>query len=59
MTSGYFGHRTGNSIALGMLRADLTAPGTALEIEIFGERCAATVQGDGPLWDPANERLRA
>ena len=59
VTSGYFGHRVGSSIALGMLRADLTAPGTALEIEIFGERCAATVQGDGPLWDPANERLRA
>ena len=58
-TSGGWGHRIDKSIALGMLRADLTEPGTALEVEIFGERFAATVQADQPLWDPANERLRA
>lgn len=58
-TSGGWGHRTGKSIALGMLRADLTEPGTALEVEIFGERFAATVQADAPLWDPTNERIRA
>ncbi|WP_323037418.1 FAD-dependent oxidoreductase [Pararhodobacter sp.] len=58
-TSGYFGHRTGQCIALGMLRHDLTEPGTAIEVEIFGQRYPATVQPDGPLWDPGNERLRA
>jgi dimethylglycine dehydrogenase len=58
-TSGGWGHRIGKSIALGMLRTDLTEPGTTLEVEIFGERFAATVQPDQPLWDPANERLRA
>jgi dimethylglycine dehydrogenase len=42
-----------------MVRADLAAPGTRLEVEIFGERFAATVQADEPLWDPNNERLRA
>ncbi|MCC0028833.1 MAG: FAD-dependent oxidoreductase [Brucellaceae bacterium] len=58
-TSGGYGHRIGKSIALGMVRADLAEPGTALEVEIFGERFAATVQPDAPLWDPDNERLRA
>jgi len=58
-TSGGFGHRVDKSIALGMLRADLTEPGTAIEVEIFGERFSATVQKDEPLWDPNNERLRA
>jgi len=41
------------------VRADLAEPGTRLEVEIFGERFAATVQEDAPLWDPKNERLRA
>ena len=58
-TSGYFGHRVGKCIALGMLRSDLCAPGTAVRIEIFGEQYLATVQADAPLWDPKNERIRA
>lgn len=58
-TSGGWGHRVGASLALGMLRTDLTAPGTEIEVEIFGTRCAAEVLGDGPAWDPENHRLRA
>ncbi|MGX0876144.1 dimethylglycine dehydrogenase [Roseovarius sp. MBR-154] len=58
-TSGAWGYRVGVSVALGMLRADLAVPGTELEVEIYGERCRATVQPDAPLWDPENERLRA
>ncbi|MDG4895785.1 FAD-dependent oxidoreductase [Mesorhizobium sp. WSM4976] len=58
-TSGGWGHRVGKSIALGMLRSDLTEPGTAVEVEIFGDRFKAVVQKDEPLWDPKNERLRA
>ena len=58
-TSGYFGHRVGKVVALGMLRADLAVPGTAVEVEIFGERCRAVVCEDAPLWDAKNERLRA
>ncbi|TPN16061.1 FAD-dependent oxidoreductase [Mesorhizobium sp. B2-1-3] len=58
-TSGGWGHRVGKSIALGMLRADLAEPGTAVEVEIFGGRFKAVVQKDEPLWDPKNERLRA
>ncbi len=58
-TSGGWGHRVNKSIALGMLRADLTEPGTTLEIDVFGTRLKATVQPDQPLWDPKNERIRA
>ncbi|MGB3502283.1 MAG: FAD-dependent oxidoreductase [Mesorhizobium sp.] len=57
--SGGYGHRVDKSIALGMIRTDLAEPGNRVEIEIFGERFPAIVQKDEPLWDPANERLRA
>jgi dimethylglycine dehydrogenase len=39
-----------------MMRADLAVPGTALEVEIFGERCRAVVQPDQPLWDPRQRK---
>ncbi|SMF24347.1 dimethylglycine dehydrogenase [Tistlia consotensis] len=58
-TSGGWGHRIDRSIALGMLRADLAAPGQEIEVEIYGERFPATVQPDRPLWDPENARIRA
>jgi dimethylglycine dehydrogenase len=58
-TSAGWGFRVGGCLALGMLRADLTAPGTRVEVEVFGKRIPATVQPDAPLWDPKNERLRA
>jgi len=58
-TSGAWGYRVGASIALGMVRTDLSQPGTELEIDIYGVRCKATVQADQPLWDPANDRIRA
>ena len=57
--SGGWGHRVDKSIALGMVRADLTERGARVEIEIFGERRAATVHGDAPLWDPQNSRLKS
>lgn len=58
-TSGAWGYRVGGSVALGMLRADLAVAGTKIEVDIYGQRCAAVVQPDGPLWDPDNSRLRA
>ena len=58
-TSGDYGYRVGASIALGMIRSDLAAPGTRLEIDIFGDRRTVEVQPDQPMWDPQNERLRA
>jgi dimethylglycine dehydrogenase len=57
--SGGWGHRVDKALALGMLRADLTEPGTRVEVEIFGERFAATVQPAQPVWDPTNDRIRA
>ena len=58
-TSGAWGYRVGGSIALGMLRADLAVPGTEITVDIYGQRCAAVVQEDRPLWDADNTRLRA
>ncbi len=46
-------------MALGMLRADLAVAGTAVEVEIFGDRVPALVLPDGPAWDAKNERIRA
>jgi len=58
-TSCGMGYRTGKCIALGVVKAALATPGTELEIEVYGQRRKAVVQPDAPLWDPANDRLRA
>ena len=50
---------SGASIALAMVRSDLAAPGTGLEVEIYGERRPAVVQPDRPLYDPENAKLRS
>ena len=57
-TSGGWGYRVNHSIALGMLSKDLCEPGTKVEVEIYGERCVATVQENKPLWDPENNRIK-
>ncbi|MEM9395334.1 MAG: FAD-dependent oxidoreductase [Pseudomonadota bacterium] len=57
-TSGAWGHRVGASLAIAMVRTDLTEPGTEVEVDIFGDLCRATVH-EMPFWDPKNERLRA
>jgi dimethylglycine dehydrogenase len=56
-TSGNYGWRVGKSLALGMVRPELAAIGTEVEIDILGTRHGATVIGESP-WDPENERLR-
>ena len=58
VTSGGYGYRLNQSIALAYVRADLAVPGTELEVEILGSRRRAVV-GREPLYDPGNERLRA
>jgi dimethylglycine dehydrogenase len=58
VTSGGFGYRLQQSIALAYVRSDLARPGTALTVEILGERRRAVV-GAEPLYDPSNSRLRA
>ena len=59
VTSGGWGYRVGKSIAMGMVRPELAAAGTELEIEIFGDRFNAVVQRHPALWDPDNERLKS
>lgn len=59
LTSGYYGHRVGACIGLGMLKAEVNVPGTPVEVEIFGTLYPAVVQDDAPLWDAKNERIRA
>ena len=58
VTSGGYGYRLRQSIALAYVRTDLAAPGTVLEVEILGERRRAVVATE-PLYDPQNQRLRA
>ena len=57
-TSGGYGFRLGKSLALGMVDPQLITPGTALEIEILGERHPACVVPESP-YDPGNQRLRS
>ena len=57
-TSGAWGYRVNRSLAIGMIRSDLTEPGTEVEIDIYGEMRKATVHAM-PFWDPKNERIRA
>ncbi len=58
VTSGGWSYTLEKSIALGYVRTDLARPGAKLDIDILGERCAATV-GQEPLYDHNNSRLRA
>ena len=58
VTSGGYGYRLKQSIALAYVRADLAVPGTELEVEILGARRRAVV-GREPLFDPENARLRS
>jgi len=53
-----YGHTLKQSIALACVRSELAAPGTKLEVEIFGDRRPAVV-ATAPLYDPGNERLRS
>jgi len=58
VTSGGYGYSVGRSIAYGYLPMAYTAPGTALDVEITGERIEAVVTPE-PLWDPKSERIKA
>jgi dimethylglycine dehydrogenase len=56
-TSGGYGWRLGQSLALALVQPDCARLGTTLEIEILGRRHSATVLPESPF-DPKNERLR-
>jgi 4-methylaminobutanoate oxidase (formaldehyde-forming) len=58
VTSAGFGYSVGKSIAYGYLPILQSAPGTTLEIDLFGERIPAVVVKE-PLFDPKNERIKS
>ena len=58
VTSGGYGYSVERSIAYAYLPIEHSAPGTALDVEILGERIAATVVRE-PLWDPKGARIKA
>ncbi len=57
-TSGGYGHRIGQSIALGYVKAEHSQPNGAISIAILGEHKSARISA-GALFDPGNDRLRA
>jgi glycine cleavage system aminomethyltransferase T/glycine/D-amino acid oxidase-like deaminating enzyme len=58
LRSGGYGYTVDAAIGLVYLPHELAAPGTPLEIEMFGEQHPARVAPD-VLYDPKGERLRA
>ncbi len=58
VTSGGYGYTVGHSIAYAYLPPEHAQPGTAVDVEIFGERVAGEVAPE-PLFDPTGERIRA
>ncbi len=58
-TSSAWGYRVNANIALGMISSEFAQAGQKVQVEIYGEKYAATILEDGPIWDPKNERIRA
>ncbi|WP_052868617.1 GcvT family protein [Streptomyces niger] len=57
VTSASYGYSIGRCIAYAWLPAAAAVPGTAVQIEYFGERLPATV-AEEPLFDPKMTRIR-
>jgi dimethylglycine dehydrogenase len=58
-TSGGFGHRVQKSLAFAYVEPAFAKVGTQFEVEVLEDRRRATVLKSEPMYDPANERLRA
>ncbi len=58
VSSGGYGHRVKKSLAFAYVDSECSDVGTALHIEILGERRAANIL-NGPAYDPSNNRPRA
>ena len=58
VTSGGYGYTVERSIAYAYLPPDRAEPGTAVEVEIFGQWVEGEVAAE-PLFDPKGERVRA
>ncbi|MGA8587105.1 MAG: FAD-dependent oxidoreductase [Roseiarcus sp.] len=57
-TSGGYGWRTGKSLALAMVKPELSHAGSEVDVRILGETRRAVVIDDSP-YDPTNTSLRA
>jgi 4-methylaminobutanoate oxidase (formaldehyde-forming) len=57
VTSGGYGYTVERSIAYAYLPRELSEPGTAVEVEVFGDWIEADVARE-PLFDPKGERVR-
>ncbi|MFI9029182.1 FAD-dependent oxidoreductase [Streptomyces sp. NPDC053560] len=57
VTSASYGYSIGRCVAYAWLPAAAAAPGTAVQVEYFGERVPATV-AEEPLFDPKMTRIR-
>ncbi|WP_306046676.1 FAD-dependent oxidoreductase [Nioella sp. MMSF_3534] len=57
VSSGGYGHRTGQSLAMGYVNAEHAVPGSELEVEILGEMYKARVL-DGPSYDANGANMR-
>ena len=57
VSSGGYGHRIGQSLAMGYVSAGQAAPGSELEVEILGEIYKARVL-DGPSYDATGAKMR-
>ena len=58
-TTGAYGYRVDKSLAMAIIKSDLLATGTELEVEIFGKRYGARVLGSRAPFDPLHERLKS
>ena len=58
VTTGGYGYTVERSIAYAYLPPAAAEPGTALEVEIFGEWIGGEVAAE-PLFDPEGERIRS
>ncbi len=58
VTSGGYGYTVERSVAYAYLPPRSAAPGTAIEVEVFGRWVAGEVASE-PLFDPKGERIRA
>ena len=58
ITSAAWGYTLEENIAMSYLSDELAVEGTALEVDLFGERTPAVVTAD-VLYDPASTKLKA
>jgi glycine cleavage system aminomethyltransferase T len=58
VTSGGYGYTVGRSIAYAYVPPGLAAPGTRVEVEIFGAWVPGVI-AEEPLYDPTGQRIRA